>query len=132
MPVLDQITKAQDKFFANVDATNDRVADTVGTLVKRMPEVQIPFADRVTVPTIPFIDQLPAPIEVVDAYFDFVSRSVEANRSFAEKVVTSVAPASAKPAAAKPATAKAAPKAAAKKAPAKKKAAAKKTTAKKA
>ena len=110
MPVLEQFTKAQDRFFDNVEATNERVVDTVDTLVKRIPEVEVPFASRIPTPTIPFIDQLPKPIEVVDAYFDFVSRSVEVNRNFAEKVIGTLSPAEEAPKAKPAAKAKAAPK----------------------
>lgn len=132
MPVLEQITDAQDRFFANVEATNDRVVDTVTATVDaistRMPEItsripEVPFSDRIPTPDLGFVKQLPQPLEVVDAYFDFVTRGVEMNRSFAEKMVGAVG-----------GTTKTAPKPAAKKTTAKKtaakKPAAKKTTAK--
>jgi len=161
MPVLEQITEqiteASDKFFDVAESTNDRAHVATKSIVTRIQDgdvpfaerlssievpfanrlcsIEVPFADRLSNVNVPFIDKLPVPIEAVDAYFGFMSNGIESNRAFAEKVMSRFveAPAPVEAAPAKPAPAKPAP--AAKKTTAKKtaakKTAAKKTTAKK-
>lgn len=150
MPVLEQITEqiteASDKFFDVAESTNDRAHVATKSIVtriqdgdvpfaERLSSIEVPFADRLSNVNVPFIDKLPVPIEAVDAYFGFMSNGIESNRAFAEKVMSRFveAPAPVEAAPAKPAPAKPAP--AAKKTTAKKtaakKTAAKKTTAKK-
>ena len=145
MPVLEQITEqiteASDKFFDVAESTNDRAHVATKSIVtriqdgdvpfaERLSSIEVPFADRLSNVNVPFIDKLPVPIEAVDAYFGFMSNGIESNRAFAEKVMSRFveAPAPVEAAPAKPAPAKPAP--AAKKTTAKK-TAAKKTTAKK-
>lgn len=145
MPVLeqitDQITEASDKFFDVAESTNERAHVATKSLVTRIQGADLPFAERfssIEVPfakrlpevNVPFIDKLPEPIEAVDAYFGFMSKGIETNRAFAEKVMgrlndveAPVAPvAKATPAKKTPAKStakKTATKATAKKAPAK-------------
>ncbi len=97
MPVLEQISEASDKFFDVAESTNERAHEATKTLVTRIQDtelpfaerfssVEVPFADRLSKVNVPFIDKLPEPIEAVDAYFGFVSNGIETNRAFAEKV----------------------------------------------
>ena len=146
MPVLEQITEqiteASDKFFDVAESTNDRAHVATKSIVtriqdgdvpfaERLSSIEVPFADRLSNVNVPFIDKLPVPIEAVDAYFGFMSNGIESNRAFAEKVMSRFveAPAPVEAAQAKPA--QAATKTTAKKTTAKK-TTAKKTTAKKA
>ncbi len=152
MPVLDQITEqiteASDKFFDVAESTNERAHEATKTLVtriqgadlpfaERFSSIEVPFADRLSEVHVPFIDKLPEPIEAVDAYFGFMSKGIETNRAFAERVMgrlndveVPVAPVAAKAPVKKAPAKKTAAKSTAKKAPAKK-TAAKKTAAKK-
>ncbi len=139
MPVLEQISEASDKFFDVAESTNERAHEATKTLVTRIQDtelpfaerfssVEVPFADRLSKVNVPFIDKLPEPIEAVDAYFGFVSNGIETNRAFAEKVWSRFVET---PEAVVAPVTKAAPKTTAKKTTAKK-TTAKKTTAKKA
>lgn len=97
MAVMDTLTKAQDRVLDTIEENNgrmietmERVAGTVEKVADRGPDVELPFE-------LPLVDQLPKPAEMVSNYFDFVNRSMEINRKFAERVVEIVVPA-AKPA----------------------------------
>ena len=158
MPVLEQITEqiteASDKLFDAAVSTNDKAHDATKNLVTKIQDadVKLPYADKISNAIsdveLPLADKLPEieipePLEAVDAYFNFVGKGIEVNRTFTMKLINlisdtttegaAVIETTAKKAAPKKTTAK---KTTAKKAPAKKataaKATAKKTPAKKA
>jgi hypothetical protein len=78
----DQITKAQEWALEQMKANQERVIDLnrkVASLVEKLPnlpKVKVPFADR-----------LPDQKTIVSKYFDFVVKSSEANRDFAQAIV---------------------------------------------
>lgn len=124
MPVLeqvtDQISNAADRFFDAAESANDRAHGATKTLVTRVQDGDIPFADRlpeVKLPEVnlPLADKLPEPIEAVDAYFTFVSKGIKSNRALSEKLMNRIAET---PAVIDTPSTKAATKATAKKTPA--------------
>jgi hypothetical protein len=75
----EQLTKVQEWVLETMKANQDRVVELNGklaSLVERAPKVKVPFAN-----------QLPDQKTVVSRYFDFVAKSTEANRDFAEAIV---------------------------------------------
>src|ERR1700694_3127128 len=91
----DQMTKVEEWVLDKMKANQARVVDLnskVASLVEKLPKVKVPFAN-----------QLPDQRAVVTRYFDFVAKSTEANRDFAEAIVGAWSPDGATPAPAKPA-----------------------------
>ncbi len=97
--MIDTLTKAQDEFFTQVEKTNERVvsaAQNVAQNVERAGETvpeRIPFVKRVNLDSVQvpeFVQDLPSPMQVADLWFDFVTRSVELNRSFTEQMISIV------------------------------------------
>jgi hypothetical protein len=75
---VDQLTKAQEWALEQMKANQERVLDLnkkVASLVEKLPAVKVPFADR-----------LPDQKDMVSKYFDFVTKSTEANREFATAI----------------------------------------------
>ncbi len=137
----EQVTAITDR----IEAANERVLDVVVDANRRLADLAVTSAARVTAALpvdVPFADKLPTATESAGQYLDFVERAVAMNREFSQRVLatlTANAPSDTVTAAkvsvetvpAKPAAKKAtARKATAKKAPAKK-VAAKKVAAKK-
>jgi hypothetical protein len=75
----EQLTKVEEWALDAIKANQDRVVQLNGklaSLVERLPKVKVPFADR-----------LPDQKAVVSRYYDFVAKSAEANRDFAQAMV---------------------------------------------
>lgn len=102
--ITGQITEASDKFFDVAESANERAHGATKTLVTRIQDGDLPFAERINAIEVPFagrlpemkmpevklplVDKLPQPIEAVDAYFGFVTKGIETNRAFSEKVMS--------------------------------------------
>jgi hypothetical protein len=74
-----QLTKVEEWALGTIKANQDRVLELNGklaSLVERLPKLKVPLADR-----------LPDQKTVVSRYFDFVTKSTEANRDFVEAMV---------------------------------------------
>ncbi len=100
MPVLEQvteqITEAADRFFDAAESANDRAHDATKSLVTRVQDGDLPFADRLPEVNIadinlPLVDKLPEPLEAVDAYFGFMSKGIKTNRELSEKLMNRIA-----------------------------------------
>ena len=94
MAVLEQLTDVSDKFFDAAVTTNDKVHDVAKNFVTKIQDadVKVPLADRFADAELPLADKiadidLPEPLEAVDAYFNFVGKGIEANRSLATKMI---------------------------------------------
>jgi hypothetical protein len=75
----EQLTKVQEWTLETMKANQGRVVELNGklaSLVEKLPKLPLPLADR-----------LPDQKVMVTRYFDFVAKSTEANRQFAEAMV---------------------------------------------
>ena len=69
--------------------------ETVRTVTPKLPDVYVPFADRLPkLPsvTVPFTDKLPKPEDVVASSYDFAQQLLTSQRKFADEVVKATAP----------------------------------------
>jgi len=91
MPVLEQISKASDKFFDNAESANERARTKTHDLVARAQKADFPLADRLPKIDIsnrfPLADRLPEPTAAVTVAFDIIGSGIEFNRSATEKIV---------------------------------------------
>ena len=70
-------------------------AETVRTVTPKMPDVYVPFADRLPkLPsvTVAFADKLPKPEEVVASSYDFAEHLLSIQRKFAEELLDAMVP----------------------------------------
>lgn len=108
--VLDKITEVQDQVIDLLSSTKEPVTKGVVTVVDfvtgRLPEI----------PVLPFAEQVPTPVEVINNQYKFAKSIIDANKDIALAVAKAAAPLtdkvldrrSARPAAKKPAAKKAA------------------------
>jgi len=106
--VLDKLTDVQNNVVETLSAVKEPVVKGVTTVVDfiidRLPEI----------PAIPYAEQIPTPVEVVNNQYKFAKSIIDTNKDLALAVAKAVAPltdqaldrkAAARPAAKKPATA---------------------------
>ena len=96
--VTDQITETADRLFDAAESVNKRAHGATKELVARIEDgdypfadrlnkIDVPFADRFEEVDLPLIDKLPEPQEAVDAYFDFVAKGIDVNRTLSNRVI---------------------------------------------
>ena len=104
--ITDTLTTTQDQILEAVEKIQEPVVDAVRTVVETVEGV-LP-EDR---PSVPFVDALPEPKELVEIYFSFAQKVLDNQHEFAKALVGAVSPL--QPAAAKTTKPSAAKKAAA-------------------
>jgi hypothetical protein len=74
--VLEYTDKIQDKVLDAVKASQDAIVDVAQKVADALPAP----------PSLPFVDQLPPPAEVIDRAFGYAERLLDAQREFASKL----------------------------------------------
>lgn len=98
MDMFDQVTKfantastnVNDSIRENLTSTTDQVLDVVLDTNRRIVDLAISTADRVSSQIdldVPFADRLPTPSVVGERYLDFVEQAVSLNREMTQRVV---------------------------------------------
>ena len=96
MTITDTTTAVQDQVLDILQKLENPTVDAVKAVVERIEET-LP-EDR---PALPFADQLPDPVELVDAAYGFAQKLLENQHDFAKQLVEAIAtlrPATAEPA----------------------------------
>jgi hypothetical protein len=88
MAVTDMITETQDRMLTEFQAGQQRLID----FNKQMAEavqgfIPTQFFDEESLPSLPAMDELPKPAEIVDGYFDFATKVADANRAFYKELI---------------------------------------------
>jgi len=86
-PTIDYALSAQEKTLNALRESQTAVLDVIGNWAKA---VENSVQD---LPAIPVAGSLPTPEEIIKTSYDFAGKVLEAQRDFAEKLVTAVAPA---------------------------------------
>ncbi len=79
MAVL-EITDVQEKVLGAVRTGQDAVVDAVKSVADKLPSWS----------ELPYVDQLPAPGEVVDRTFGYAEQVIDSQRAFAKKLVAAL------------------------------------------
>jgi hypothetical protein len=99
--ITETITTTQDQILDAVEKIQEPVVDAVRTVVEAVDGV-LPN-DR---PSAPFVDALPEPRELVEAYFVFAQKLLDNQHDFAKAILDAVSPVRPAPKASKSAAAK--------------------------
>lgn len=87
MSVMDQMTEAQDRVLRRMESAQERVIEMNRRIAEAMTNV-LPDGDRFSAPSLPGVDDLPKPDELIDRYYDFTAKMSEANRTFYKEMVS--------------------------------------------
>jgi len=85
--ITDTITNTQDQILDAVEKIQEPVVDAVRTVVEAVDGV-LPD-DR---PSAPYVDALPEPKELVEAYFGFAQKVLDNQHEFAKAILDAVSP----------------------------------------
>ncbi|MGB5759584.1 MAG: hypothetical protein WBM50_21905 [Acidimicrobiales bacterium] len=97
MTVTEQMTEAQDRVLSTMEAAQGRVIEMNQRMAKALTGA-MPKEGRFELPSLPSIpgfDEMPKPEVMIDRYFDFTAKIVEANRSFYKEMIGAWVPAAA-------------------------------------
>ena len=87
MTTINEATRsAQDQFLATVRQSQEAVIDAIAAWAQTVKEI------TPATPPIPNAEALPKPREVIENAFDFAQKLLDAQRDFAENVLTAASP----------------------------------------
>ena len=87
MSVIEQMTEAQDRVLRSMESAQEQVIEMNRRIAEAMTNV-LPDGDRFSASSLPGVDSMPSPDELIDRYFDFTAKMAEANRTFYKEMVS--------------------------------------------
>lgn len=88
MTVTEMITETQDRMLTELQAGQQRMVDfnkQMADAVQGFMPTQ--FFDEDSLPSLPAMDDLPKPAEMIDGYFDFAAKLADANKAFYKELI---------------------------------------------
>ncbi len=87
MSAMEQMTEAQDRVLRGMESAQEQVIEMNRRVAEAMTNM-LPDGDRFSAPSLPGVDNMPRPDELIDRYFDFTAKMAEANRAFYKEMVS--------------------------------------------